>query len=297
MTQMDLFQNATSSPQDIRANLSVLPGSEEAQKMTDTSGLSFLPLLKPNDPLFAFSKMFLGMSLWASTKCYLTWKGKATPQGRSLFQLVPRTHFTDETDSGSSVEMWATPNTMDHLPQRSQEALEKQANTTRKGRARPSNLREQVNPDIVEAWEKAQEPNMWATPRASDMKEGRTLNEKGQRISKSSDLVFGANLADQVKMWPTPRACTAMSAENIHNRAKDKFPNLESEVARSMWPTPTARDHKDSGENMNLYRDKRQDTQLAIVTKRLEPEKTGSLNPEWVEWLMGYPIGWTALED
>ena len=23
--------------------------------------------------------------------------------------------------------------------------------------------------------------------------------------------------------------------------------------------------------------------------------KTGQLNPEWVEWLMGYPIGWTEL--
>jgi len=23
----------------------------------------------------------------------------------------------------------------------------------------------------------------------------------------------------------------------------------------------------------------------------------GSLNPAWVEWLMGYPIGWTDLED
>ena len=22
----------------------------------------------------------------------------------------------------------------------------------------------------------------------------------------------------------------------------------------------------------------------------------GSLNPNWVEWLMGYPIGWTDLE-
>ena len=242
MTQMDLFQTVTSSPQDTPVSLSVLPGSVEAQKMTDTSGRTYFPLLKPSDPLSAFSKMFMGTSLWASTKCYLTWKGKATPQGRSLFQLVPLTHFTEETDSGLSQEMWAT-------------------------------------------------------PRASDIKEGRTLNEKGQRISKSSDLVFGANLADQVKMWPTPRACTAMAAENIHNRAKDKFPNLESEVARSMWPTPTARDHKDSGENMNLYRDRRQDTQLAIVTKRLEPEKTGSLNPEWVEWLMGYPIGWTALED
>jgi hypothetical protein len=23
----------------------------------------------------------------------------------------------------------------------------------------------------------------------------------------------------------------------------------------------------------------------------------GQLNPEWVEWLMGWPIGWTELKD
>jgi hypothetical protein len=23
----------------------------------------------------------------------------------------------------------------------------------------------------------------------------------------------------------------------------------------------------------------------------------GKLNPQWVEWLMGFPIGWTDLED
>ncbi len=26
-------------------------------------------------------------------------------------------------------------------------------------------------------------------------------------------------------------------------------------------------------------------------------QKDGSLNPEWIEWLMGYPEGWTDLED
>jgi len=25
--------------------------------------------------------------------------------------------------------------------------------------------------------------------------------------------------------------------------------------------------------------------------------KAGALNPTWVEWLMGYPTGWTVLED
>jgi hypothetical protein len=24
---------------------------------------------------------------------------------------------------------------------------------------------------------------------------------------------------------------------------------------------------------------------------------TGKLNPTWVEWLMGFPLGWTDLED
>ena len=67
---------------------------------------------------------------------YLIWKGQATPSGRLLFRL-PLTHPTEGTEFGSSPEMWATPNTMDHLPQRSEEALKKQATTTRKGRSKP----------------------------------------------------------------------------------------------------------------------------------------------------------------
>ena len=61
MTQMDLFQTATSSQQDTPASPFHLPGSEEAQKMTDISGHTFFPLLKPSDPLGAFSRMFMGL--------------------------------------------------------------------------------------------------------------------------------------------------------------------------------------------------------------------------------------------
>jgi hypothetical protein len=39
----------------------------------------------------------------------------------------------------------------------------------------------------------------WPTPRKTDVTSGRTLDEKGRRISQSSSLVFGANLADQVR--------------------------------------------------------------------------------------------------
>lgn len=48
-----------------------------------------------------------------------------------------------------AARFWATPNTMDYLPQRSPEALIRQAATTRKGRTRPANLREQVCPETA----------------------------------------------------------------------------------------------------------------------------------------------------
>ena len=53
------------------------------------------------------------------------------------------------------------------------------------------------------------------------------------------------------------------------------------------WPTPTGRDHKDSGPNVN-YSKQAEKFRLAGVVG-------GSLNPTWVEWLMGFPTEWTVL--
>ena len=103
--QDDLFQTATSSQQDTHASHLVRLGSDEARKMTVTSGRKYLPLCKRSGRLGAFSRMFLDTSVWASTKCYLTWKAKATPSNRLLFQLAPSMPRTDETGSG----LWPTP--------------------------------------------------------------------------------------------------------------------------------------------------------------------------------------------
>jgi len=89
----------------------------------------------------------------------------------------------------------------------------------------------------------------------------------------------------------TPRSCSAMAAQNIQNRVDDKFRNLESVVARTMWPTPTAPGKHQVGTigewggSGNPLR--------TPETMRLSG---GSLNPTWVEWLMGFPTGWTDLE-
>jgi len=65
-----------------------------------------------------------------------------------------------------------------------------------------------------------------------------------------------------------------------------------------LWPTPTALEFKDSGANWPLLAklDRGGRVLRRIATRATEAERLvgGSLNPNWVEWLMGYPIGHTA---
>lgn len=91
--QLTLFQEAS------HASRSALPGSEEARKMTVTSGLKCLELYRNSGPIGLLVRMLLGSSIWHSTKCALTWKTKVTPSKRLLFRLVPSTPRTGGTDA------------------------------------------------------------------------------------------------------------------------------------------------------------------------------------------------------
>ena len=71
-----------------------------------------------------------------------------------------------------------------------------------------------------------------------------------------------------------------------------KFPNLETQVARSLLPTPCSRDFKDPGNLKNLANHAKQESLMSRVAKleiSQETKTTGALNPTFVEWLMGYP--------
>lgn len=110
---------------------SPLPGSKEAGKMTATSGRKWLGLSKNCCPLGLLEKMLLESSGWHSPIFYLNWKPVDIGQGHFLYQLALSEPDTGDTGS----QLWATPNTMDHLPQRSEEALRKQAEGSRNGRS------------------------------------------------------------------------------------------------------------------------------------------------------------------
>ena len=94
-------------PEDSPASRSVLPGREEARKMTVTSGLKCSELYTNYGPLGCLVRMCLESSIWHSTRCFLTWKTKDTPRRRSLFRLAASTPRTE----GSVSQFWPTPTT------------------------------------------------------------------------------------------------------------------------------------------------------------------------------------------
>ena len=171
-------------------------------------------------------------------------------------------------------EMLPTPTTMDHLGQRSPEALKKQMEGARKGRTSLSNLREAVNPKTQEMFN-----SLLPTPRASDMeggtiKDAKFKNGSFYRENKKGEK-FGIKLRDAVSILPTPRAAIGMGmklSKGMANLEHKKY--LETEIAADL--------HK-SGEVQN--------------TDSTQTGENMYLNPSFVEEMMGYPLNWTLNKE
>jgi hypothetical protein len=62
-----------------------------------------------------------------------------------------------------------------------------------------------------------------------------------------------------------------------------------------MWPTPNAGDYK-AGMSNALGRQQSSLPRSVGIAEGKSSGRRGGLNPPWVEWLMGFPMGWTELE-
>jgi hypothetical protein len=87
-------------------------------------------------------------------------------------------------------------------------------------------------------------------------------------------------------LWPTPLANSGTGAG--HGPNKKGGPNLQTYVA--MWPTPTAHISKEAAYPAEFTRKTPTLTSVAHGGISTQPMP---LNPMWVEWLMGWPLGWT----
>ena len=110
-------------------------------------------------------------------------------------------------------------------------------------------------------------------------------------LRKRGDLLQAVrgNPNKHYKLYPTPT-----SGEHTRNKSKgEKSPirwTLIGMARYDKWPTPTSRDHKDGTNVKNVPVN-------ALLGRAVRPTKTkGSLDPEFVEYLMGFPIGFTDLK-
>ena len=92
-------------------------------------------------------------------------------------------------------------------------------------------------------------------------------------------------LAASAAMWPTPTATLGTKGGRVTPRkSREGGTLIEAVSQRSTWATPTVHG------NYN---------RAGVSAKSgdgLATQAGGSLNPTWVEWLMGWPLGWTDLK-
>ena len=87
-------------------------------------------------------------------------------------------------------------------------------------------------------------------------------------------------------MWPTPCVHGNYNRAGLSENSGDGLA-----TAVRMWSTPSSADCKGShggGQGRSLRTDIHD-----LARKYSEVKSVGSLNPAWVEILMGYPLGWT----
>jgi hypothetical protein len=209
----------------------------------------------------SFAKWDQDSSLWRTHQCSLL--GDLEPFSETFPQwgLMRNGELWEQktlvqTTKGTESGLWLTPTVMDGLPARNPEALERQYQNNRKGRTTHSTLREQVVYPPPK--------QMFPTPNAWDGKRGPRSEE--------------------------------------HLRTKKAQVTLVTAVAqleRENFPTPCATDYKGAGQSGQL-RDRLDYAAERGATKNktfMAPVVNGGqLNPTWVEWLMGWTLGWTDLK-
>lgn len=122
------------------------------------------------------------------------------------------------------------------------------------------------------------DPNIW-------------LRRRDEKKAQGINLQFPLRVA--VRMWPTPTVC----GNNNRKGATWPTPTASDAVGgpgtsgreggmnlrTAAWLTPTVNDSKNNAPPSQALRN----------TPPLNSQVGGPLNPTWVEWLMGWPLGWT----
>ena len=202
----------------------------------------------------------------------LTWKGRATPARRWIYQRQASARRTSEAGCSG----WPTPCQQDGPkggPSQGSDRLPSAAHLASWPTPNVPNGGRSVSPDRMDAT-------------------GRTTDGVKHTASLEHAVKFAT--------WPTPVVNDATGsqyayASGDHSRPVLKLPGA---AVLATWATPTTRDWKDGSyrpnvpENALLGRQVWQATGPTASGSPAPMGKRGQLNPAFSRWLMGYPPAW-----
>ena len=112
---------------------------------------------------------------------------------------------------------------------------------------------------------------------------------------KTSQATFHSDLETYKQTWP--KSGTTQHGIAYKQLKLEHLTNETDYLSLRKWPTPTATSWGSTGQRLILQR-RVDNGDITLAEKRaMSAGNGGKLNPEWIEWLMGFPIGWTDLRD
>ena len=251
------------------SSLAVTPASpfrlretEKAQTIPDTCGHTSDNTSRQLDLFGVFSRTSRGTSVSDCKRSSQTWKQIVTKRRGEYLARLKSAHLI----AGSESSYLPTPTATTYGSNQGGAA-------GRTGKVRHS-------------LESIAKRNLWPTPTTQDNPQ---IGGKDKRRT---------TLGGAVRDWPTPAANVRDASPRwtkTRNGKQEPEPNLAAAVMT--WPTPSARDHKGGYIGGRMRNGKVSLDTLDVAVQHLsnKDQKSGTLNPNWVEWLMGLPTGWTDL--
>ena len=180
--------------------------------------------------------------------------------------------------------------------------------TAQDGISRKSTSSEVLNFDTNKSVSLDRWVGMWPTPNSRDWKDTGDPQKLIEAVENGHQNTLPRAVARSAsRMLPTPWASDG-SHGGPNQRSSRGDPSLSSIAAKDSrqptadsntppWPTPRTKGMCGGTGNFQQMKNlEERGTITEAERKQMKAGNGGNLNPRWVEWLMGWPIGWTALD-
>lgn len=137
---------------------------------------------------------------------------------------------------------------------------------------------------------KEKESLSWPTPLSGKWKDSGNIERLAEYADTKQRNLTRLVAKITVQNWPTPVVSDGAQCKKTNKHAVNLIDQVKHECN---WPTPTKSDYKGAGPT-NIRKDGKNRANDRLDYAVYSPQ--GQLNADWVEILMGLPIGWTDID-